>query len=76
MLHLHAGSSNEVQITLPEFTPSPYPPRCLASPDAGLFQKHYLHQIAKGTTRQARINATFRYIQEHAEGCPLRRKKA
>jgi len=42
----------------------------------GLFQKHYLHQIAKGTTRQARINATFRYIQEHAEGCPLRRKKA
>ncbi|CAK9105676.1 Alpha-ketoglutarate-dependent dioxygenase alkB homolog 3 (Alkylated DNA repair protein alkB homolog 3) (hABH3) (DEPC-1) (Prostate cancer antigen 1) [Durusdinium trenchii] len=38
----------------------------------GLFQKHYLHQIAKGTTRQARINATFRNIVEHAAGCPLR----
>mgnify|MGYP002803413986 CR=1 FL=1 len=39
----------------------------------GLFQKHYLHQIAKGTTRQPRINATFRTIVEHAAGCPLRR---
>ena len=39
----------------------------------GLFQKHYLHQIAKGTTRQPRINATFRTIVEHAASCPLRR---
>jgi len=40
----------------------------------GLFQKHYLHQIAKGgVTGGPRINATFRYIEEHAVGCPMRR---
>lgn len=39
----------------------------------GLFQKHYLHQIAKSTTRTARVNVTFRYIVDHAVGCPMRR---
>jgi len=38
----------------------------------GLFQKHYLHQIAKGTVKSPRINATFRYIAEHDYNCPKR----
>mmetsp|Transcript_37998 Transcript_37998/g.68729 ORF Transcript_37998/g.68729 Transcript_37998/m.68729 type:complete len:593 (-) Transcript_37998:42-1820(-) len=37
----------------------------------GLFQKHYLHQIAKGTAKDPRINATFRYIVEHEASCPM-----
>jgi len=41
----------------------------------GLFQKHYLHQIAKaGSTNRPRINATFRYIVQHAPGCPLAKR--
>jgi alkylated DNA repair dioxygenase AlkB len=40
----------------------------------GLFQKHYLHQIAKGgVTGGPRVNATFRYIEDHVVGCPMRR---
>lgn len=39
----------------------------------GLFQKHYIHQVAKSKakTLQPRINATFRWIVEHSVECPL-----
>jgi len=39
----------------------------------GLFQKHFLHQIArsKSSAPAPRVNATFRWIVEHAKGCPL-----
>eukprot|EP00931_Biecheleriopsis_adriatica_P059839 TRINITY_DN3586_c0_g1_i2.p1 TRINITY_DN3586_c0_g1~~TRINITY_DN3586_c0_g1_i2.p1 ORF type:complete len:608 (-),score=112.27 TRINITY_DN3586_c0_g1_i2:7-1713(-) len=40
----------------------------------GRFQKHYLHQLGKGSkgaSKGARINVTFRYIKNHQPGCPL-----
>eukprot|EP00747_Dinoflagellata_sp_TGD_P191580 gnl/TRDRNA2_/TRDRNA2_55164_c0_seq2.p1 gnl/TRDRNA2_/TRDRNA2_55164_c0~~gnl/TRDRNA2_/TRDRNA2_55164_c0_seq2.p1 ORF type:complete len:643 (+),score=104.07 gnl/TRDRNA2_/TRDRNA2_55164_c0_seq2:83-2011(+) len=36
----------------------------------GLFQKHFLHQIPKGTGNKQRINATFRWIARHVPECP------
>ena len=38
----------------------------------GVFQKHYLHQVAKSGANQLRINATFRYIVKHDNNCPMR----
>ncbi|CAE8627342.1 unnamed protein product [Polarella glacialis] len=39
----------------------------------GLFQKHFLHQLSRGksTTPDPRVNATFRWIVEHAAPCPF-----
>eukprot|EP00928_Gymnodinium_smaydae_P013599 TRINITY_DN14951_c1_g4_i1.p1 TRINITY_DN14951_c1_g4~~TRINITY_DN14951_c1_g4_i1.p1 ORF type:complete len:568 (+),score=47.34 TRINITY_DN14951_c1_g4_i1:45-1706(+) len=38
----------------------------------GLFQKHYLHQVAKaGVSTEPRINVTFRYNVAHVAPCAL-----
>merc|ERR1712217_489415 len=37
----------------------------------GLFQKHYLHQIAKAGNSDPRINVTFRYNVAHVASCAL-----
>lgn len=51
----------------------------------GLFQKHYSHQVAKGTPSSAepladvppptvRVNLTWRYLLQHKPYCPLARR--
>merc|ERR1711879_332621 len=39
----------------------------------GLFQKHYVHQIKRGESKEQaqRLNATFRWIVQHTASCPL-----
>merc|ERR1712217_869161 len=37
----------------------------------GLFQKHYLHQIAKAGNCEPRIDVTFRYNVAHCLSCAL-----
>jgi len=45
----------------------------------GLMQRHYSHQIVKGTTEESpptnvRVNLTWRYIVQHKPYCPLAHK--